>query len=389
MTTDTMTELDIKNFFSLADTKIKLTEQVKNYYGKEVAPNFNSFDFWWIDENKVSEIIAFFLNPNERHEQGDIYLRHFLNKFDLNFFRFNENDKIIVQCEFTTDNGRRIDIIIIKNSFEQVLAIENKIYVGTTDQQNQIKDYFDFLTKKAKNNFCLIYLSPQDKIVSVDSISLEDRENYINENKLKLLTYEEQMIECLNDFGNLTQNFRVKSFLNDFEKKLRKMYMGEKNINTQQVTIDLINENVNNLEISFLVSNALQEVKRQLKLKFEQEIQEIGHELGLEVEGIRLKPSKWTKNKISFNYESGGLLYGLTRVEPDNNKTRLPEIETILEREINERFNVSAWWPMWQFFYSNIENNEQFWLDIKNGNAKTRAKQFIKLINDKFNDERF
>lgn len=384
-----MTELDIKNFFSLAETKINLTEQVKNYYGKELAPNFNSFDFWWIDENKVSEIISFFLNPKERHEQGDIYLRHFLNKFDLNFFHFNENDQIIVQCEFTTDNGRRIDIIVIKNSFEQVLAIENKIYVGTTDQRNQIKDYFDFLTKKTKNNFCLIYLSPQDKIVSVDSISLEDRENYINENKLKLLTYEEQMIECLNDFGNLTQNLRVKSFLNDFEKKLRKMYMGEKNLNTQQVAIDLINENVKNLEISFLVSNSLQEVKRQLKLKFEQEIKEIGHELGLEVEGIRLKPSNWTKNKISFNFESGGLLYGLTRVEPDNNKTRFPEIETLLESEINERFNVSAWWPMWQFFYTNIENNEQFWVELKNGNAKARAKQFIKLINDNFNDERF
>ena len=38
-------ELEIKNLLSLAETKIKLTEQVKKYYGKEFAPNFNSFDF--------------------------------------------------------------------------------------------------------------------------------------------------------------------------------------------------------------------------------------------------------------------------------------------------------------------------------------------------------
>lgn len=382
-------ELEIKNFFSLAETKIKLTQQVKNYYGKEIAPNFNSFDFWSIDENKVSSIISFFLNPNETHEHGDLYLRHFLQKFELEFFQFNENDKITVQCEFSTDRGRRIDIIIYKNKFEQVIGIENKIYVGTADQQNQITDYLDFLARKSKNNYCLIYLSPQDKTVSNESISIEEKENFINENKLKILTYEEQMIECLYEFGNLTQNNRVKSFLKDFEKKLRRMYMGEKNINTKQVMVDLINENVRNLEISFSISNSLQEVKRQLKNRFTNQIQEIGRELNLEVDGLKLRPSNWTKNRITFNYESGGILYGLTRTEPDNSKPRFPEIEELLDTEIKEKFNVSAWWPMWQFFYNNIENNEQFWIDIKSEKAKERAKNFIKIICENFNDEKY
>lgn len=384
-----MTESDIKNFFSLTETKIKLTEQAKYLYGKEIAPNFNSFDFWRIDENKVSEIIAFFLNPNEKHEQGDVYLKHFLTKFGLSFFHFNDHDKIRVQCEVATNNARRIDLVILKNDFEQAIAIENKIYVGTADQPNQLRDYFEFLTEKTKNNFCLIYLSPQDKTVSNYSISLEDRDKYINEGKLKLLTYEEQMIQCLNDFSNLTQNFRVKSFLKDFEKTLRKMYMGENDISTQQVVTDLINENIKNLEISFLVSNSLIEVKRQLKQLLEQQIQEIGLELGIEVDGLKLKPSKWTENKICFNYESGGIIYGISRINADKNKTRIPEIESFFESEINERFNVSAWWPMWQFFYSNIENNEQFWLDVKSGEAKERAKRFIKLINDNFNSDKY
>lgn len=382
-------ELDIKNFFSLAETKLKLTEQVKNYYGKEIAPNFNSFDFWWIDENKVSAIISFFLNPIETHEHGDVYLRYFLKKFELEFFQFNENDEVNVQCEYNTDNGRRIDIIIYKNNFEQAIAIENKIYIDSADQQNQVNDYLDFLSRKTKDNYCLIYLSPLGKTVSNISMSPEERENYINEKKLKILTYEEQMIDCLYEFGNLTQNNRVKSFLKDFEKKLRTMYMGEKNLNTQQVTVDLINENVKNLEISFLVYNSLQKIKIQLKHKFEKQIQEIGQELNLEVEGLKLRPKKWTKNKITFNFERGGLLYGLTRIAPDNNKTRYPEMETILENELREKFNVSPWWAMWQFFYNNIEYNEQFWVDIKSGKAKERAKNFVKLICDNFNDEKY
>ncbi len=384
-----MTEIDIKNFFSITETKIKLTEQVKKYYGKEIAPNFNSFDFWWIDENKVSSILSFFLNPNQKHEQGDIYLKHFLKKFDLDFFVFNGDDKINVQCELTTSNGRKIDIVIIKNSFEQAIAIENKIYVSTADQNNQIKDYLDFLSKKTNDNFCLIYLSPQEKKVSTTSISSDDKEIFVTSNKLKLLSYEEHMIECLNEFSILTDNVRVRSFLKDFEKTLRKMYMGEKDIDSKQVVIDLINENEKNLEISFLVSNSLEDVKRHLRKKFEHQILEIGQELGLEVEGTRLIPSNWKKNKITFNYESGGLLYGLTRFEPDHNKTRFPEIEDLLERGLKERFSVSAWWPMYQFFYRNIDNNQQFWLDINNGKAKERAKEFVNLINDNFNTDKY
>lgn len=382
---------DIKNFFSIAETKIKLAEQVQTFYGKEIAPNFNSFDFWEneIDENKVSSIISFFLNPNEKHAHGDVYLKHFLEKFDLDFFQYNENDKVTVVCENSINNRRRIDIVIYKNNFEQAIAIENKIHVWTKDQDKQISDYLKFLAKKTENNYCLIYLCPQDKTVSAESIGAEKKEQYINENKLKILSYEEHMIDCINDFANLTQNYRVRSFLKDFEKFLKRMYMGEQNINSQQVAIDLISENVNNLEIAFLISNSLTEIKRQLHLKFEEQIKEIGKEFDLEVDGLHLRPKKWTKNRICFSFQAGGILYGLTRSELDNNKPRFPEIETAIDNAIGEKFNVSEWWSMWQYFYRNIESNEQFWIDIKSGEAKKRAKEFVKLICDNFNNEKY
>lgn len=401
-----MTEIEInkekekiQSFLSLTETKIKLTEQVRKYYGKEIAPDFNSFNFWRMDENKVSEILAFFLDPNESHEQGDIYLKHFLKKFDLNFFQFTESDKIDVKCEFNTDNGRRIDIIIKKNEFEQAIAIENKIYVWTKDQQDQISDYADFLkrqTDEKEDKFCLIYLSPQDKTISDYSISPDYKVDLIKGNKLKLLTYEEHIIDCIYDFCNLTQNIRVKSFLKDFEKKLRKIYMGEDNLNKEAVVTDLIMEKKENFEISFSIANSFQKNKNQLKEKFKQQIQEIGEELNIvvDIKSLSLIPSNWKKNKIRFNYEMGGLIYGLQRNEPDITKPEFSEIEEIIKSKINENFEespfeVSDWWSMWRFFYSDIEKNYDFWDDIKNGIAKKRAKTFIEIINDKFNSNKY
>ena len=44
---------------------------------------------------------------------------------------------------------------------------------------------------------------------------------------------------------------------------------------------------------------------------------------------------------------------------------------------------------MWQFFYSNIDNSTDFWLDIRNGKAKERAKEFVEIINKKFNTDKY
>src|SRR6056297_3615941 len=223
-----MNDTQIKDFFSLADTKIKLTKQVKQLYSKELAPNFNLFNFWWLDENTISKILAFFLDPRETHGQGDIYLKHFLTKFGLDFFGYNADDKVIVQCEYRIENDRRIDIVISKNSFEKAIAIENKIYDNTQDQNSQIKDYHDFLNQKTKDEFCLFYLRPGDKTIPKHSIKPNLRDKFIKKGTLKLISYENDMVECIKEFEKLTENDRVRSFLKDFEKTLKKMYMGEK-----------------------------------------------------------------------------------------------------------------------------------------------------------------
>ncbi|EJF10589.1 PD-(D/E)XK nuclease family protein [Pontibacter sp. BAB1700] len=383
----TKTSFELGNYFSILDTKVKLADEVRKSYGKELSPAFNSFDFWKTDENKVSEILAFFLNPTERHEQGDVYLRHFLKKFNLDFFNFNTEDKISVLCELPTNAGRRIDIAIIKNDFEQVIGIENKVRHNTQDQANQVKDYLLYLEQKSGGNYCLLYLSPQSKDLSDGSLHPSERVSYIEQRRLQLINYEEHIIECVGEFSQLSENNRVRAFLKDFERKLSSMYRGESDLNRKQVAVDHIKANPHNLELSFLVANSLQDVKRELREKFDQQLVEIGQELGIAVDSQnqRLTPSNWKNHQIIFNYESGGLLFGVIRRSEDKTLTRLPEINNLLEEQIKMKFKVSPYWALWQYFYENVENNTDFWLDIYKGEAKKRAREFVKLINDNFN----
>lgn len=89
----------VQNLMTLVKANSQLFQQVNTLYGNELAPNFNSLDFWHIDENKVTKILAFLLNPKEKHSHGDMYFRHFLKKFNLNQFHFSETDTIKVHLE--------------------------------------------------------------------------------------------------------------------------------------------------------------------------------------------------------------------------------------------------------------------------------------------------
>jgi len=106
----------IINFHEIIQTKFKLSKELLSHYEKILTPNFNSFDFWWIDENKVSDILAFFLDPYASHSQGKIFLNVFIKAMGIK--RDYDNDTIEVTREFPTNENRRIDIVINFNNRE-------------------------------------------------------------------------------------------------------------------------------------------------------------------------------------------------------------------------------------------------------------------------------
>lgn len=125
------------------------------------APFFDPISLFSPNENTISNIISFFLDPNQTHGQGDVFLKDFCehNCNDLNLYQPHDN-KVIVSNQFWTDKGRPIDFVVqIGNNY---IGFENKVW-DAPDQPNQVNDYLEDLNKKANQSngkYLLFYLSP-------------------------------------------------------------------------------------------------------------------------------------------------------------------------------------------------------------------------------------
>ena len=118
---------------------------------------FNIFELCGITgkENIYSNIIANFLNPHWQHGQGDIFLKKFCERFDIEFA--NTKETTVTREEVIP--GRRPDIVIRNGS--SLIVIENK--TGTCDHEEQLQDYWNWMCEDEKNksieNKTLIYLT--------------------------------------------------------------------------------------------------------------------------------------------------------------------------------------------------------------------------------------
>ena len=374
----------ISNFYDVLQTKTSLSKEVRNKFGKILSPDFNALNFWNLDENKVSEILASFLDPLGSHNQGDTFLQLFITHFKLDF-SYNSTDLIRLECEHFTHNKRRIDIVITKNGNEKIIGIENKIYTWTCDQANQVKDYIEYLEDVTKGDFCLLYLSPSGKEVSNLSICEDDYIKYKNLGKLKKITYEQDVIKLIHSFALHSESERVRYFLLEFEMKLKEMFTGENYMDDTKMIKDYILQSQDNLETSFNIANSLLEVKKQLLENFQTQLIEISEELGIEFQDFDFLPTNWINHKIGVSFEEGAVDFGIMRNEVDQDKSTLPAIVELLGGE----FKTTELWPWYKTLYSNINNETSFWLDINSGEAKKRVKALVKSINDNFNTSEY
>jgi hypothetical protein len=105
---------------------------------------FSVFDLFRVNENKMSEILAFLLNPQGKHGQGDIYFRIFCQYFELPEIDISRS--FYIRCEESTNINRRIDLLIKAGDY--FIIIENK-FRGAEDQKHQLEHYYEFIRRKA------------------------------------------------------------------------------------------------------------------------------------------------------------------------------------------------------------------------------------------------
>jgi hypothetical protein len=124
-----------------------ITTIVKNYEERyrKTGLTYNIFKIAGIAEREViiCRVLADLLNPKGLHNQGDAYLKLFLEMVVKAFITKIEHfnfAKAKVSTEYLINENRRIDIIIDDGAI--FIPIEVKIYAG--EQKHQIADYAAF-----------------------------------------------------------------------------------------------------------------------------------------------------------------------------------------------------------------------------------------------------
>jgi hypothetical protein len=72
---------EIKNIINVVKSRIDAHLKFKREYDKQLAFDFSLFQFFSIGENKISQVLAYFLDEKQNHGQGDIFLREFVKAF--------------------------------------------------------------------------------------------------------------------------------------------------------------------------------------------------------------------------------------------------------------------------------------------------------------------
>ena len=128
----------------------------KNPGTMNIAEIMNRHDL----ENQHSNIIAFLINPNEKHHHPD-YGTKFLSLLKEKGLGIQGETIKSVMREDSTDELRRMDLFI--RTEKDCVIVENKIWAD--DQVQQIKDYIEFVKNKfdSAENIFVVYLTPFEK----------------------------------------------------------------------------------------------------------------------------------------------------------------------------------------------------------------------------------
>ena len=179
-----------------------------------LSTRFSVFDYIYVDENRLSDIIADLLNPTGKHGQSDIFLNEFikiLNRKELierSFPKVNRE----MGTSFISRTQRRMDILIEWTTHG--IMIENKPWAE--DQYEQILDYKKNLEKRYGEKFIIVYLSKNYQNPSKESISQNELENLIQKNQFLQISFENELLLWIKNCIKESQSDKMRHFLKDF-----------------------------------------------------------------------------------------------------------------------------------------------------------------------------
>ena len=188
MVSDKNLKKEIMRFFAGAKQGLDVLGPAVAELDRHLARKFDFFHFINLNENRMSDVFAYLLDPDETHGQGNLFLREFLSDVPLKWLPESGWFRVRIGREVITSRienwNRRIDIEIAFQIDDgwAAIAVENKPWA--VDQDQQLSDYARHLESIYGERFKLIYLTPNEEEPSEDSIKRDKREKLEKEGKL-------------------------------------------------------------------------------------------------------------------------------------------------------------------------------------------------------------
>ncbi len=202
-------------------------------------------------ENVVSNILAFYLNPNNEHGLSNLFLSALMSFTNVDLMT---QENIQINREVYTHKGGRIDLLIETDN--QLIGIENKIFHILA---NDLSDYANSVDKWAQPNQLetikiILGLRREDESNGFISITYkelfskirEDLDDYLTDPTSKWVIYIEDFISSIeNLYGEKMELDKNDKFFIENEKLINQL------INTRNKFITKLNKRV--IELSKII----------------------------------------------------------------------------------------------------------------------------------------
>lgn len=291
-----------------AKAKIASHNEFKTAYNRELAFDIDLFRYFKVGENKTSQILASFLNPNGAHGQAELFMSIFTeilrNKLEgrsqdamknpkddevqqrfltamnlLDGLRIKPEQSIDRVEKSTKPGKRRIDIYITTRNF--AIAIENKVWAK--DQIDQLMDYDKFLADRHGQNYLLVYLTPHGKKPADVSISMDNWNERLAAGTICSLSYKNDILPMMEEWEAKCKAERVRSFLREFKTHLHVKFLGGNNLNMTKALENIIRidaETVKSLAYSYQAlekeaRDKIDWVAKKFKTRYSEEVKNI------------------------------------------------------------------------------------------------------------------
>lgn len=165
-------------------------------------------------ENVCSNILKFFMDPEESHGLGTLVLDALANAAGIDVSEGSMSSNISVDHEISTDAGNRIDILVTSDT--HVILIENKIHAVANNPFNDYAAYLDRVSDGRKSHKILLTLYPTNSGSKWDFANLTHEEfvgqvrsllgHYVSNADARHLT---MFLDFLNTLENLQRGSRM------------------------------------------------------------------------------------------------------------------------------------------------------------------------------------